>query len=139
MNTFIPTIPIELEYPDGRKSNRSLRFDLRAARLTDERFKGTEGGWANAPAYESIPFLLFAMTSHERKDGDSAESFELCLGPANMDYFAKKLAEAMGRANSDDEENPTKALVNGQSTPTGKGSKRSPKLDLESTPTVSTQ
>ena len=138
MRQFLPDVTIELRGPGGA-SKRRLRNDYGAIRLL-RGFYPDDKVLSEAPVFEAIPRLLFAMTSHEREEGETPESFETLCGPANQEYLLRKIAEANGLGRDDEEPDPTTA-PNGsvKSSRIGKRSKRSPKSASESRPIASIQ
>lgn len=139
MRKFLPPdVVIELRGEDGKIQKRRLRNDLGSEQIMQgfyfdwELFRSDkQKAWqkyqedvANADPLELIPQTLFAMTSHERQDGETVATFKAMIGAANLEYVSVKIAEA--KASTDvDEEDPTTA-PNGsvKRSPTGKRSKR---------------
>lgn len=156
---FIPSVEIEFCGPDGEKHTRKLRFDLAARRILRTYYEDaeiakknpTEAATALSTAIDIdaktqperfLVRALYALTYHERKEGESPESFEPFIGIQNMDYVGAKVREAfgMGADDEDDDENPTTA-PNGsvKRSRTGKRSKPSPTSASASRPDASIQ
>ena len=93
MNTQIPRVPIEL-WDGDKQIKRTLVYDFSAmAMIADELGDNP----MEAPQYKALPVMLWAMLSHEGKE-ESPADFQRMLGPANVEYFAAKVAEAAGAA-----------------------------------------
>jgi hypothetical protein len=156
---FIPSIEIEFCGPDGEQHKRNLRFDLAARRIIRQFYENKELAAGDpieaAKALQKaidqdaqiVPerFLiraLFALTYHERQDGETPESFEQFIGVQNMAYVGGKVREALGMGLDDEDEgvNPTTAPSGSvKRSRTGKRSKPSPKSGSESPQAASIQ
>ena len=150
---FIPSVEVEFCGPDGEKHQRKLRFDLAARRVLRKLYTELDG---KAPEEVSASmdaaikadldtFLvraLYALTYHERQEGESPETFEPFVGVHNIAYIFDRVQQAMGTGadDEDSDENPTTA-PNGsvKRSRTGKRSKRSPTSASESRPNASIQ
>ena len=150
---FIPSVEIQFCGPDGEKHTRKLRFDLAARRVLRQQYpelNGKDPVEVTAAFNELVKadldsFLvraLFALTYHERQDGETPESFEPFVGIHNIAYVFNQVRDAMGLGQSDEDEeaNPTTA-PNGsvKRSRTGKRSKHSPKSASESPQAASIQ
>lgn len=152
---FIPSIEINFCGPDRKEHKRHLRFDLAARRIVrsfyaNPELEKSDPAEANKALQRAIDadaemFLvraIFALTYHEREDGETPETFERFIGIHNLGYVGEKVREAMGMGKDEDEDDADPITApNGsvKRSRTGKRSKRSPKSDSESRPNASIQ
>lgn len=97
MRKQLPKVEIELyPSPDAKPEKRHLVYDFYAAKMIADAFPGKGlSEVLQEQVHVALPVMLHALLSHEQKD-ETPDDFLRMLGPANAEYLAGKIAEAVG-------------------------------------------